>query len=91
MRLSTPATSAAAALLLANGATAQFALVTKLLNTFGLSKPLDCALPCVLDSANRMPCDEDGAAATICRNVNAIEERTRPCVERCQAQNAAGR
>lgn len=80
------------ALLLAAAASpahAQFNTVVKLLNTFGLSKPLECALPCVLESANDVACDESGAAATICRNIDVIEEKTRPCTAECNADVAA--
>ncbi|KAF4120398.1 hypothetical protein GMORB2_3199 [Geosmithia morbida] len=73
----------------ASPAHAQFNTIVRLLNTFGLSKPLECVLPCVLASTNDVPCHESGAAAIICHNIDAIEEKTKPCTAECNAEVAS--
>lgn len=69
---------------------AQFNAVLTLLKTFKLTTPLECAMPCILESANKLPCDGLGPADTICRNIDAIALDTRECTAKCNSDKANG-
>ena len=78
------------ALLTASVAEAQYEALFDLANTLGLLKPLDCALPCIVKSANELDCGKDGPADCICNNINTISEKTGPCTKACDAAVSRG-
>jgi hypothetical protein len=77
-------------LLAATLAQAQFNAMLALLKTFKLTAPLECAMPCILESANKMPWDEAGPASAICSNIDKIAEDTKPCTQKCNSDKANG-
>lgn len=90
MKLSTIATITT--LMAASPAVAQFNAMLALLKTFKLTAPLECAMPCILGSADKLPLvDGVGAASTICQNVDWIAEDTRECTKKCNSDKANGR
>lgn len=70
---------------------AQFNAMLALLKTFKLTAPLECAMPCILESANKMPWDEAGPASAICSNIDKIAEDTKPCTQKCNSDKANGK
>lgn len=79
-----------ALLLTASLADAQFTAMLALLKTFKLTTPLECAMPCILESANKIPCDGIGPAHTICSNIENIAQDTRACTAKCNSDRANG-
>lgn len=79
-----------AVLLTTSLAEAQFNAMLALLKTFKLTAPLECAMPCILESANKVPCDGGGPANTICSNIEKIAEGTRSCTKKCNSEKANG-
>jgi hypothetical protein len=57
-----------------------------LLKSLGLTKQFECAIPCLLEATNKIPCEGKGAVNLICDNVDRIAEDTRPCTEKCKAK-----
>jgi hypothetical protein len=82
--------SALALLLAAPLAAANFNAVFALLKSLGLTKQFECALPCLLEATNKIPCEGKGAVNVICDNVDRIAEDTRPCTEKCKAKRGNG-
>lgn len=80
-----------AVLLAASLADAQFNAMLALLKTFKLTAPLECAMPCILESANKLPCYEAGPASTICSNIDKIAQDTRACTKKCNSDKANGK
>lgn len=78
------------ALMGASVAHAQFDALFSLARTFGLLDQLDCALPCILKSANSLKCEGNGPADTICKNIANIAVDTEPCTAQCGAGLARG-
>jgi hypothetical protein len=74
----------------ASVAQAQYDTLFQLARSFGLLTQLDCALPCVLQAANKLPCEGGGPADAICKNIKAIAEETQPCTSKCGAGLARG-
>jgi hypothetical protein len=88
MKLSTVATTV---LLAASPAAAQFKAMLALLKTFKLTAPLECAMPCILSAADKLPLvDGVGPASAICSNVNWIAETARECTKECNSDKANG-
>ncbi|CAG9988187.1 unnamed protein product [Clonostachys byssicola] len=68
---------------------AQFDTVFALTKALGLTVKFDCALPCILEAANRIPCNEKGPADAICDNIATITTYAEPCAEKCDADRAS--
>ncbi|CAH0055553.1 unnamed protein product [Clonostachys solani] len=79
----------ASLLLAAPLVSAQFDTVFALTKALGLTVKFDCALPCILEAANRIPCNGKGPADTICNNIAAIATEAKPCAEKCDADRAS--
>ncbi|CAI6087922.1 hypothetical protein V2G26_013016 [Clonostachys chloroleuca] len=68
---------------------AQFDTVFALTKALGLTVKFDCALPCILEAANKIPCNGKGPADTICSNIATITTYAKPCAEKCDADRAS--
>ncbi|VUC31611.1 unnamed protein product [Clonostachys rosea] len=68
---------------------AQFDTVFALTKALGLTVKFDCALPCILEAANKIPCNGKGPADTICDNIATIATEAKPCAEKCDADRAS--